>query len=189
MKKITDKFQFGRYIESVREDAAGLPATQIDLIRKLGMLIEDALAEFASEKFTTPRSMGDLDDADGIEHLFADYPAFLTAEEAAAARYLSALYLARDSLNDGFGLAEDDLAEIKETGLDLLTWRLQGPAAKVSRLQQQRASNLRSPVTKEELEAYREKFIFDHGRERGWIKAACLEFDIDRKTLNNRMEE
>jgi hypothetical protein len=207
MVKITDPFEFDRHIEAVRENAAGLPATQGHLIDLLAKLIEDALADLTGEKFAAPRSMGDLDSADGIAHLFADYPAaippggkhlrpFLTVEEATAAHYLAALYLARDSLNDGFGLAEDELAAIEATGRELLTWRLHGPAfqhgrdkAEESRRQRERAIKPRSPVTKAELESYRDKFVFERGQERGWIKAACLEFRIDRKTLAKRMEE
>ncbi|HQS99901.1 MAG: hypothetical protein B7Y26_03575 [Hydrogenophilales bacterium 16-64-46] len=217
MGKITDRFEFDRHIEAVRENAAGLPATQGHLIDLLAELIEDALADLTGEKFATPRSMGDLDSADGISHLFADYPAafppggtrprpFLTVEEAAAARYLAALYRSRDSLQGGFGIAEDDLAEIEATGGALLTWRLHGPAlqhgrdkAKQSRAQSRRASKRRKKtveidgravaVTKAELEAYRDKFIFERGQERGWRTAACADFGITFKTLNKRMEE
>jgi hypothetical protein len=217
MDKITDPFEFDRHIEAVRENAAGQPATQGHLIDLLSKLIEDALADLTGEKFAAPRSMGDLDSADGIAHLFADYPAaippgekyprpFLTVEEATAARHLSALYRARDSLSDGFGLAEDELAEIEATGRELLAWRLHGPAfqhrkdkAEQSRHQSNRARNTRKKtvelngrsiaITKQELERFRDRFIYEKGMERGWIKAACLEFGIDRKTLAKRMEE
>lgn len=207
MDKITDPFEFDRHIEALRENAASLPATQGHLIELLAMLIEDALAEFAGEKFILPRSMGGLDDADGIQHLFDDYPpqvppgkvfreAFLSTNEDAAAHYLLKLYLARDFLDMGFGLPEESICEIEATGLDLLKWRLWGPAfqhgrdkAKQSRNQRKRASKTRAPVTRSELEGYRNKFIYDHGCERGWIKAACLKFGIDRKTLAKRMEE
>lgn len=139
MDKITDPFEFDRHIEAVRENAAGLPTTQGHLIDLLAKLIEDALADLTGEKFATPRGMGDLDSADGIFHLLTDYPAhvppgkffreaFLTTNEEAAAHYLSALYLARDSLRMDFGLPEESIREIEATGRELLTWRLHGPA-------------------------------------------------------------
>lgn len=139
MDKISDRQEFDSHIEAIRENAAGLPATLNDLTDLLGRLIEDALTELAGEKFAMPRSMGDLDNADGITHLFDDYPAtippggvfkvaFLTAEEADAARYLLKLYQARDSLNDVFRLPEDSIREIATAGLALLYWRQYGPA-------------------------------------------------------------
>lgn len=207
MEQISDKSEFDHIMEIVREHARTLPHTQDELTRLLGKLIEDALADLTGEKFDMPRRCGDLDDADGINHLLNDYPpevppgkffreAFLTTNEEAAARYLLKLYLARDFLRMGFGLPEESIREIEATGRDLLYWRQYGPALqhgrdkeKLSRTQRQRAAKPRSPVTKTELQDYREKFIFERGQERGWIKAACLEFGIDRKTLARRMEE
>lgn len=217
MEKISDPSDFDHVIGIVREHARGLPDTHVEMIGLLGKLIEDALAELTGEKFATPRNMGDLDDADGITHLLADYPpaappggffhvAFLTTNEEAAARYLLKLYLARDFLQLGFGLPEDSISEIEATGRELLTWRLHGPAfqhgndkAKQSRHQSNRARNPRKKtvelngrsiaITKQEIERFRDLFIYEKGIERGWIKAACLEFGIDRKTLAKRMEE
>lgn len=207
MEKILDPSDFNHGMAIMREHAAALPRAQGELIGLLGKLIEDALAEFAGEKFAMPRRMGDLADADGIRHLLDDYPpqvppgkffrvAFLSTNEEAAAHYLLKLYLARDFLRMGFGLSEESIREIEATGRELLNERLWGPAfqhgrdkAKQSRNQRTRASKTRAPVTRSELEDYRNKFIYDHGRERGWIKAACLKFGIDRKTLAKRMEE
>lgn len=44
-------------------------------------------------------------------------------------------------------------------------------------------------VTRATLEANREKFIYDKGGERGWIKAVCLEFGITANTVRARMKE
>lgn len=207
MEKILDPSDFNDVMAIMREHAAALPHAQDALTALLGTLIENALAELAGEKFAMPRHMGDLADADGILHLLHDYPptvppgkcwpeAFLTIGEEAAALHLLKLYLARDFLAMGFGIAPVTLREIEETGRTLLDWRLYGPAvqydrdkAKASRLNRQRASKHRSPVTKVELARYREQFIFERGQERGWKKAACAELGVDLKTLNKRMEE
>lgn len=204
MKKITDEFQFGRYIESVREDAAGLPATQIDLIRKLGMLIEDALAEFAGEKFATPRSMGDLDAADGIQHLLDDYPpqvppgkvfreAFLTTGEEAAARHLLKLYPARDSLNDGFGLPEESIREIEATGRELLTWRLHGPAFEHEKEKRaEKRGSSKGGKTKAEREAEklaaRDKKIINRAKQFVGIYAKTEALDILVREFSKRFK-
>lgn len=42
-------------------------------------------------------------------------------------------------------------------------------------------------VTRAALEIFREEFIYREGRERGWKKAACLTYGIDRNTLNARL--
>ena len=141
MEKILDPSDFNDVMAIMREHAAALPHAQDALTALLGTLIENALAELAGEKFDMPRRCGDLDDADGINHLLNDYPpevppgkffreAFLTTNEEAAARYLLKLYLARDFLAMGFGIAPDTLREIEETGRALLDWRLYGPAMK-----------------------------------------------------------
>lgn len=50
-------------------------------------------------------------------------------------------------------------------------------------------------VTKDALEAFQTKFIEDYYRDngkrsnRGWKKAACIEFNVTTKTLNDRMRE
>jgi hypothetical protein len=219
MEKILDPSDFDDGMAIMREHAAALPRAQGELIGLLGKLIEDALAEFAGEKFVMPRRMGDLADADGIRHLLDDYPpqvppgkffrvAFLSTNEEAAAHYLLKLYLARDFLRMGFGLSEESIREIEATGNALNKLRLWGPAfqhendkAKQSRLQSKRArpgqprkrtaviSGRTVAVTKAELEKYRDQFIYDRGRERGWRTAACAEFGITFKTLVKRMEE
>lgn len=101
MDKISDVFEFNRIIDSVHELARGLPATRDDLIIRLDGLIEDALAELTGEKFDIPRSMGDLDGADGICHLLDDYPTsvvFFSTNEEAAAFYRLKLCFVRASL-------------------------------------------------------------------------------------------
>lgn len=207
MNRISDPFDFERVMEIVREYANDFPHSRDSLIRILGMLIDDALGELKGEKFDYPRSAGDLDDADGICHLLTDYPPivqpngfwrpFLNAEEEAAARFLLKLYSASEAVKLGYGLPGDVIHEIETEGRKLLSWRLHGPAfqhgkdkRKLSRAQQDRASGPRKKnVTKQALEKYREEFIYKNGQERGWKTAARLDFGIDLKTLNKRMDE
>lgn len=47
----------------------------------------------------------------------------------------------------------------------------------------------RKVVTKADLEKFRDKFIYENGAERGWIKAAEYAFGITAKTINKRMRE
>lgn len=136
--KIADPSDLKHVMGIVREHANCLPESKDSLAHLLGMLIADALSEFTGEKFDMPRRSGDLDDADGINHLLSDYPswiypsgmraAFLTVEEEAAALLLRKLYLARDFLELGFGLPEETIREIEEEGLRLLSWRQHVPA-------------------------------------------------------------
>lgn len=49
--------------------------------------------------------------------------------------------------------------------------------------QRERASKQRVAVTRADLEASRERFMRNHGRERGWVTAAALEFGVDRGTV------
>ncbi len=136
--KIADPFDLEHVMGIVREHANCLPESKDSLAHLLGMLIADALSEFTGEKFDMPRRSGDLDDADGINHLLSDYPswiypsgkraAFLTVEEEAAALLLRKLYLARDFLELGFGLPEESIREIETESRTLLNWRLHGPA-------------------------------------------------------------
>ena len=51
------------------------------------------------------------------------------------------------------------------------------------------AANRKKLVTKAKLENFRDRFEGDKGTLRGWKKGACLEFEIDTKTLNKRMAE
>lgn len=44
-------------------------------------------------------------------------------------------------------------------------------------------------ITKEKLEQYRAKFHKENGKLQGWKKCACLEYNVDLKTLNKRMQE
>ncbi len=44
-------------------------------------------------------------------------------------------------------------------------------------------------VTRAALETFREEFVYREGRERGWKKAACLTYGIDRNTLVARLKE
>ncbi|MCG9004392.1 hypothetical protein LH426_07845 [Laribacter hongkongensis] len=44
-------------------------------------------------------------------------------------------------------------------------------------------------VTRAALETFREEFVYREGRERGWKKAACLTYGIDRNTLAARLKE
>lgn len=37
--------------------------------------------------------------------------------------------------------------------------------------------------TQVELKFFKQKYIYDKGIERGWIKQACREFDLDRSTI------
>lgn len=137
MDKITDPFEFELIIETMREHAENLPSSQVLIIGLLNALISDALHLLDDPKFEMPRLAGDMDDADGINHLLTDYPptlepghafhnAFLRTEEEAAARFLLKLYLAMDSVKMGFGLQEDDILGIERMGAALLTWRLRG---------------------------------------------------------------
>lgn len=139
MEKISDESEFSYRMAEVRELSGTLPHAQDELTRELGKLIDDALAELTGEKFDLPRRSGDLDDADGINHLLNDYPAevppgkffreaFLTTNEEAAAHYLLKLYRARDFLRMGFGLPEESIREIEAAGVKLLYWRQYGPA-------------------------------------------------------------
>ena len=43
-------------------------------------------------------------------------------------------------------------------------------------------------ATREALEQFRANHIAVYKHERGWVKAACNFYDIDRKTLYNRMK-
>jgi hypothetical protein len=43
-------------------------------------------------------------------------------------------------------------------------------------------------VTKAKLETFRENFIIQHGQERGWKKAAALEFDVTPNTIRARLK-
>lgn len=38
--------------------------------------------------------------------------------------------------------------------------------------------------SKSELIIFREKYFYDEGKKRGWLKAALREFDLDAKTVN-----
>lgn len=49
--------------------------------------------------------------------------------------------------------------------------------------QSERASKRRVAVTRADLEASRERFVRKHGRERGWVTAASIEFGLDRGTV------
>ena len=51
------------------------------------------------------------------------------------------------------------------------------------------AAGPRAPITKVELEAYRDKYEKDEGKTRGWKQKACDDLLIDRKTLDARMKE
>lgn len=44
-------------------------------------------------------------------------------------------------------------------------------------------------VTRAILETFREEFIYRAGSERGWIKAACLQFGVTGNTIRARMKE
>jgi hypothetical protein len=137
MEKISDSFELESLIERVREYAGNLPESKDSLTSLLEMLISDALLELNDEKFEIPKLVGDLDDADGINHLLTDYgptqkpgqvfrEAFLRTNEEAAACLLLKLYLARDSVQMDFGLTEDDISWIEKISAALLNQRLYG---------------------------------------------------------------
>lgn len=165
MEKIADRSELEHVMGLIREDANCLPESKDSLVRLLGMLIADALAEFTGEKFDMPRRSGDLDDADGINHLLTDYPswvypsgmraAFLTIEEESAALLLRKLYLARDFLELGFGLSEETIREIEETEKTLLLWRQSGqihtlqPLAQRGQAELDRLADMRIKATGE----------------------------------------
>jgi hypothetical protein len=46
-----------------------------------------------------------------------------------------------------------------------------------------KAPRIKSPPTKDDLLAYKEKWIKDIGHERGWIKSAVRHFDISRSQI------
>lgn len=64
------------------------------------------------------------------------------------------------------------------------------------RIKQEKASERQSinasqprkkEVTKDALDKFKDEFGAEHGRTWGWKKSACIEFGIDRKTLNERL--
>jgi hypothetical protein len=51
-------------------------------------------------------------------------------------------------------------------------------------------SALKKPdITREALEIYREEFVYKHGHERGWKKAAEHQFKLSVNTINARLKE
>ncbi len=47
----------------------------------------------------------------------------------------------------------------------------------------------RKDVTCHELEAFREEHVIRNGHERGWKKAACLQFGVTGNTINARLKK
>lgn len=60
-----------------------------------------------------------------------------------------------------------------------------------TRTSKQQSERARAPrkkqVTKAALEIFFKNFLYRNGTERGWKKAACIEFGIDYKTLRKRI--
>jgi hypothetical protein len=67
--------------------------------------------------------------------------------------------------------------------------RLDDAAAKRGARNSTNAAGPRKPVTRQDLEKFRDEFVRRNAAARGWITAACLEFPIDRKTLKTRLKE
>jgi hypothetical protein len=66
------------------------------------------------------------------------------------------------------------------------------------RIKQEKASERQSinasqprkkEVTKDALDKFKDEFDAKHGGTRGWKKSACIEFGIDLKTLNDRLNQ
>lgn len=51
------------------------------------------------------------------------------------------------------------------------------------------AKSKRKGVTCNELEAFREEYVILNGHERGWKKAACLQFSVTENTIRARLKE
>jgi hypothetical protein len=66
---------------------------------------------------------------------------------------------------------------------------LKAMAVKVSAAQSVKGRKPRKPVTKAELERFRDEYLVGRLRVRGWQKIACLHFGITDKTLKKRMTE
>lgn len=51
------------------------------------------------------------------------------------------------------------------------------------------AQRPRKTVTREALLAHRSHYVKRHKTERGWMKAACLEFGVSKDTIRKRMDK
>lgn len=74
---------------------------------------------------------------------------------------------------------------LAEDGLPLLTRSFH--VKKINQINSKRSR--KNKPTRNELEVFREKFFYEKGILRGWIKAAEREFELNRKTLNSILKE
>jgi len=91
-----------------------------------------------------------------------------------------------------FGAVGDDGQPLPYAGPNRAIGLLESEisAEKATRRQASKPGELRKAerATHDELERFRLNYIKTHQHERGWVKCACNFFDIDRKTLYNRMK-
>ncbi|HOX60029.1 MAG TPA: hypothetical protein PLC99_24395 [Verrucomicrobiota bacterium] len=74
-------------------------------------------------------------------------------------------------------------------GADMITGVLIQQEVASSRQSKNASKPRKKEVTKASLDKFRDTFEAEYGRSWGWKKAACIEFEIDLKTLNSRLIE
>lgn len=89
------------------------------------------------------------------------------------------------SIGDLKQLQQGIKSEFKESAVERCRQQLKQSAANT-----ENGRALKKPtVTRAMLEAYRQEFVYLHGSERSWIKAACNNFSITANTIRARLKE